>query len=108
MADDDWENMDFDDVTFEDAGAAAADPEVSVSGESSKAAEKLSVGGGDEGDDWEDLEFDELTLESAARTDMSEIRPAIQKFAADGGADPLIFDKVTDKELRTEVGIYSR
>lgn len=59
---DDWENMDFDDVTFEDDGAAAA-----------------------------------------AGTDVSAIRPAIQKFSVDEAAEPLVFGNITDKELRTEV-----
>ena len=96
---DDWETMDFGD--FEDAGAAAAAPDVSGA---SKAADKADVGGGD--DDWENMDFDNLTLEGAAAghgSDLSEIRPAIEKFATKGGADPLVFDNITDKELRTEV-----
>ena len=101
---DDWETMDFGD--FEDAGAAAAAPDVSGA---SKAADKTDAdGGGKAGgdDDWENMDFDNLTLEGAAAghgSDLSEIRPAIEKFATKGGADPLVFDNITDKELRTEV-----
>lgn len=60
---DDWENMDFDDVTFEDDGAAPA----------------------------------------AASTDLSSVRPAIENFSSDGGVEPLRFENITDKDLRTEV-----
>ena len=100
---DDWETMDFNDMKFDDTGTAATAPDVSGA---SKAADKPDVIGDDKAggmadDDWENMDFGDLTLgeNAAAGHGMSEIRPAIERFATKGGADPLVFNNIADKEL---------